>query len=86
LHDPTATGLKVPGTGPFFGYQFNTTSTPYSFSNAQIPSCPGDSNRHAFLLRPPSATCGGASSGPGATLTGEAQTQLVGFIAGGAPY
>jgi hypothetical protein len=84
LHDPTATGIKVPGTGPFFGYQFNDTSTPYSFVLANIPAC----NRHPFLLEPPGATCGtvGGNPSPGLTLTQDAQTQLVTFLSGVAPY
>jgi hypothetical protein len=84
LHDPTTNGLKVPGTGPFFAYQFNDTSTPYSFVLADIPAC----NRHPFLLEPPGATCGtvGANPSPGFTLTEDAQTQLITFLAGVAPY
>lgn len=91
LHNTTTDGTKQ-NTGQFWSYQFNYTNTPYAFSNAAIPSCTapgGPSNRHAFLLRPPSATCGGPTGGagsPGAILTGEAQLQLVSFIAGAPPF
>ncbi|MGO8970428.1 MAG: hypothetical protein ACLQDQ_12740 [Myxococcaceae bacterium] len=91
VHNPATDGTKL-NSGQFWSYQFNTTNTPYSFSNAAIPSCtaPGEpSNRHPFLLEPPSAMCGGPPGGagsPGAILTGEAQSQLVGFLAGVAPF
>lgn len=93
LHDPTATGiLFTPDTGPFFAYQFSHSQTiPPGFAfndndptNAAtfIPAC----NRHPFLLAPPGATCGGAPGAAGLALTTHAQTQLVGFLAGAAPY
>ena len=94
LHDPTATGIKLePDTGPFWAYQFNQTNTPYSFNAndtpadaTYIPACVSPSNRHPFILAPPSHTCGGAPSAAGQTLTTNAQTQMVGFLSGAAPY
>ena len=83
LHDPTADGLKVAGTGPFFGYQFNGSSTPFSFNTTTIQAC----TRHGFLLAPPpSNACSGAPGAAGLALTTDAQTQIVGFLAGVAPY
>jgi hypothetical protein len=91
--DPNATGLKLSTAGdtPFWAYQFSGTSTPLSFNEAALPACldpanhPG--NRHPFLLRPPSATCGGPPSGTdGVALTGNAQSQAVGFLIGAPPF
>ena len=89
LHNPTANAIKLPSSGPFWSYQFNSSSVPYSFNatdptNAAtyIPPC----NRHPFLLAPPGNTCGGAPGAAGLTLTGDAQLQLVGFLTGAAPY
>ena len=93
LHDPSATGiLFTPDTGPFWAYQFSHAQTiPPGFAfndndpgtpSTYIPAC----NRHPFLLAPPGATCGGAPSAAGFALTTNAQTQLVGFLAGAAPY
>jgi hypothetical protein len=94
LHDPTANGLKVePNTGPFWAYQFNQTSTPYAFNandvpadNTYIPACVSPSNRHPFLLAPARNTCSGTASAAGQTLTTNAQTQMVTFLSGAAPY
>jgi hypothetical protein len=84
LHDPTADGLKIPAAaGRPFGYQFNGTSTPFSFNTTTIQTCV----RHPFLLAPPpSNACSGAPGAEGVALTTNAQTQIVGFLAGGAPY
>jgi hypothetical protein len=79
--EPTQTGIKDQ-VGNLWMYQFNGTSTPYSFNLNNVAAC----ERHGFLLKPPSATCGGAPSADGVTLTGNAQTQAVGFISGAAPF
>jgi hypothetical protein len=95
LHNPSTTGVLVePDTGPFWAYQFNGTQTipaGYAFDTTAIPACPaGDSsNRHPFLLEPPAASCAAShppGSAAGLTLTTHAQTQLVGFLSGAAPY
>ncbi len=90
LHNPAADPLKfLPNTGPLWSYQFSHLSTPFSFNDndptnaaTYIPPC----NRHGFLLRPPAGTCGGTAGAAGLTLTTQAQTQLVTFIFGAAPY
>jgi hypothetical protein len=86
LHQPGANAGDLPPvpSASLFRFQFNPTTVPIAANGwDQIPAC----NRHGFLLRPPSATCGGTTpSGPGALITGQAQGQIVTFIAGGAPY
>jgi hypothetical protein len=89
LHNPNATGVLItPDTGPLWGFQFSHSSSPgFNDNNPSapstfIPSC----NRHPFLLAPPSATCGGSPSAAGMALTASAQTQLVTFLSGVAPY
>lgn len=79
--NPNETGIKSQ-VGNLWMYQFNGTSTPFSFNTTNVPAC----ERHGFLLKPPSATCGGAPSADGLQLTTNAQTQAVGFIAGAAPF
>jgi len=85
------TKIMVTGDAPFWAYQFNGSSTPFSFNTAALPECtdpnnhPG--NRHPFLLRPPSATCGGPPDvANGVPLTTNAQTQAVEFLNGLAPF
>jgi len=92
LHDPKQSGVtltpKDPVTGPLWAYQYTSISQqptrPADFVDAQILPCA----RHGFLLLPPNAECGpGFSSTPaGVALTTKAQTQLVGFLSGAAPY
>jgi hypothetical protein len=91
--DATTNGVKVATTGdaPFWSYQFNGSSTPFSFNTSALPECSDPSNhpgnRHPFLLRPPSATCGGAPDlTDGLQLTTDAQTQVAGFLSGLAPF
>jgi hypothetical protein len=91
LHDPALDAAKIAavstdGGTSFWAYQFNGSSTPFSFDEAAIPLC----SRHGFLLRPASssATCDptAAPTDAGVALTTEAQAQLVGFIAGFPPF
>ncbi len=93
LGDSTADGVKVAVTNdaPFWSYQFNGSSTPFAFDTNALPACSDPSNhpgnRHPFLLRPPSATCGGAPDlTNGLQLTTDAQMQMAGFVAGAPPF
>jgi len=87
LHDPAANVGAVPpipSTG-IFRFQFNPVTSPLAspLTWDEIPTC----NRHPFLLLPPSATCPATTpSNSGLTITGRAQTQIVGFLSGAAPY